>query len=116
MPVRGKEDVWEWDLGGGDGFSVKVLRNKLDEVRGGGDVRGGETSWCHLVLGKVNIFIWRAKLGRIPTREALYNRGIDLDSVLCPRCRDSIEDVNHALLGCCEVKEVWERFSRWWGK
>ncbi|XP_071719423.1 uncharacterized protein [Rutidosis leptorrhynchoides] len=33
---------------------------------------------------KVGIFVWRAKRKRIPVRDELSKRGIDLDSVLCP--------------------------------
>ena len=55
-------------------------------------------------------------MDRLPTREALNNRGIELDLLLCPRCGDAVEDVNHALVRCRDVKEVWERIKRWWGK
>ena len=68
VPVRGKGDAWEWDLGGDDGFSVKILRNKLEVGSEGDAGRGDETGWCPLLPRKVNIFIWRTKLGRIPTR------------------------------------------------
>ena len=103
----------KWELGGDKGFSVKSLRNIMEEGVVGG---GAATSWCQLIPPKVNVFLWRAKLDRIPTRLALNNRAIDLDSVLCPRCEGAVEDINHALVGCPEVKRLWERFGRWWNK
>ena len=60
--VRGREDTWEW-VGGGDVFSVKVLRRKLEDRGVGGEVTGGETGWCTLIPRKVNIFIWRDEGG-----------------------------------------------------
>ncbi|KAJ9535529.1 hypothetical protein OSB04_un001331 [Centaurea solstitialis] len=64
----------------------------------------------------VNVFVWRVKVDRIPTRSALNERGIDLDTVLCPRCGDCVEDLDHDLVGCRKVKKFWERLVKWWGK
>ena len=41
-------------------------------------------------------------------RSALINKGIDLDSALCPRCGEETEDIDHTLVGCIEAKRVWE--------
>ena len=79
-------------------MSVKALRDRIEK---GGKVRSGEfvgKGLVHLIPKKVNALIWRAKLGRIPTRMALNDNGIDLDSVLCPRCGHESKDVNHALV------------------
>ncbi|KAJ9557802.1 hypothetical protein OSB04_012416 [Centaurea solstitialis] len=69
------------------GFTVKELRKILDEaVRRGGGVNSNPTMWLKEIPKKVCIFMWRVGLGRIPVRMELDRRGIDLDSILCPRC------------------------------
>ncbi|GJV63861.1 reverse transcriptase domain, reverse transcriptase zinc-binding domain protein [Tanacetum coccineum] len=49
---------------------------------------------------KVNIFVWRALKGRLPVREELDKRGIDLDLVLCPCCTNAVESSAHSLIMC----------------
>lgn len=37
-----------------------------------------------------------------------------MDSILCPRCGDTLETVDHALVGCREVKKIWYLTGKWW--
>ena len=116
MPVRGRRDTWEWAWDVARGYSVKKCR---EMIRNGGPRNSSnlvETLWSLITPRKINIFLWRARLGRIPTRSALNNKGIDLGTILCPRCKDAIEDVEHALVNCNEVKRTWRRFGAWWKK
>ncbi|KAJ9564272.1 hypothetical protein OSB04_000238 [Centaurea solstitialis] len=115
-PVKDKKDWWEWSLEVGKGFSVKRYREAFIESRGTVDVGSVETLWCKLVPKKVNIFMWRARIGRLPTRESLNGKGIDLHSTLCPRCGAEVESLDHALLNCTAVKEIWRYVGRWWNK
>ena len=55
--------------------------------------------------------MWRARLGRIPRRSALNNRGVDLDSVLFPRCGEGVEDNDHELIGCSGVRRLWNKIG-----
>lgn len=57
---------------------------------------------------KVNIFVWRLMLGRLPSRMMLehFCLGIDLDSLLYPRCNMEVESIKHALISCMEVKKT----------
>ncbi|KAJ9559219.1 hypothetical protein OSB04_013833 [Centaurea solstitialis] len=115
-PRRGRSDVWEWKLDVEKGFTVKKCRECLVKSRGRCNSSVGETLWNNLVPRKVNILMWRARLGRLPTRVALNDRGIDLDSVLCPRCEEEVESLDHALVNCKEVKNLWIRLGKWWNK
>ena len=114
--MRGKRDRWVWEHDKDRGFSVKKLRELLEERELQGGSSGEVTEWLTLVPKKVNVFLWRTRLRRIATRLDLNNRGIDLDSILCPRCGNAVEDIDHALVTCEEVKKVWERVGNWWGK
>lgn len=55
-------------------------------------------------------------MGRIPSQSTLEKMGIDLDLILCPRYGDSVETVDHTLVGCREVKKIWHRTGTWWGR
>lgn len=103
-----------WSLDTQGGFTVKKLQNVLEEkrVREGNSVE--ETKWVKSIPKKVCVFIWRTRLGRIPTRAVLDVMGIEMDSTLCPRCGETVETVDHALVNCDEVKKLWQATGRWW--
>lgn len=63
---------------------------------------------------KVNIFIWRLRLSRIPVRVVLDCIGMDLDSLLCPCCQDIVESVDHCFIWCKWVQEGWGKIFKWW--
>ncbi|GJX92578.1 RNA-directed DNA polymerase, eukaryota, reverse transcriptase zinc-binding domain protein [Tanacetum coccineum] len=106
-------DKWFWSLDEDGVFTVKMLARLVDErilhVKSG----GRETIWNYLVPKKVNIFIWRALKGRLPVREELDRRGIDLDSVLCPCCNNIVETCAHSLV-TCDLTSVWDKIFNWW--
>jgi len=39
-----------------------------------------------------------------------------LHSILCPRCGETVESPDHALVTCPEVKELWKLVGKWWKK
>ncbi|GKD45562.1 reverse transcriptase domain, reverse transcriptase zinc-binding domain protein [Tanacetum coccineum] len=60
---------------------------------------------------------WRWTLqenSRLPVREELDNRGIDLDSLLCPSCGDVVESCSYCLVMCNFARSVWEKIFGWW--
>ncbi|KAJ9536053.1 hypothetical protein OSB04_un000779 [Centaurea solstitialis] len=115
-PVRDKSDSWDWKMDVERGFTVSKCRELFTNSRGGHPVEGEVTLWNKIVPRKVNIHRWRVRLGRIPTRVALSDKGIDLDSVLCPRCGNEIESLDHALVKCSVVKDLWVRVGKWWNR
>ncbi|KAJ9558233.1 hypothetical protein OSB04_012847 [Centaurea solstitialis] len=111
------EDKVVWKLAPLEGFSVKLLRSVLGRRRLGARVEGGRrepTSWVKAIPAKVNVFYWRAALERLPCRVLLDKRGVDLDTVLCPRCNREVESVTHSLFSCEKVKLLWILVGRWW--
>ncbi|GJX37033.1 reverse transcriptase domain, reverse transcriptase zinc-binding domain protein [Tanacetum coccineum] len=98
----------------GDKFKVKELtrlaEEKILQVENGYQ----ETIWNKLVPKKVNIFNWRALKGRLPVRVELDRRGIELDSLLCPSCNNSVESCAHSLVTCDLAMSVWEKIFNWW--
>ena len=60
---------------------------------------------------KVNIFAWRVRLNRLPSRVNLVARGVDVDSVICPCCEEEEEDINHLLFRCVLARQFWHRVA-----
>ncbi|GJV42718.1 hypothetical protein Tco_1421158 [Tanacetum coccineum] len=40
----------------------------------------------------------------------IWNKGIDLDSVLCPSCNNSVESCAHSLVACDLAMSAWEKW------
>ena len=68
------------------------------------------TLWLKSIPSKISIFLWREKLARLPTRSVLDKVGVDLDSVLCPRCTNEV--VDHVIVRCGKVKTLWILIGR----
>ncbi|GKE48453.1 reverse transcriptase domain, reverse transcriptase zinc-binding domain protein, partial [Tanacetum coccineum] len=82
---------WKWNVDDKGLFSVKVLSRYI-----------------------VNVFAWRALLGRLPVRTELDKKGIDLDSLLCPGYDNVVESVYHCLALCENAINAWDRIFSWW--
>ncbi|XP_071689418.1 uncharacterized protein [Rutidosis leptorrhynchoides] len=107
-------DSWAWILGANGLFKTKKLTELIDEKIIQTNVGASETLKNNLVPKKVEIFVWRARKGRLPVLTELDKRGIDLNSVRCPICDNDIEHLDHALLSCKLSKDIMERIFDWW--
>ena len=76
---------------------------------------GLSTRWSTLVPRKINVLVWRIARDRIPTRLNLRDKGIDLDSCLCPVCDLVGESVVHLFSGCTLLSPIWSMIASWWG-
>ncbi|GJS91989.1 reverse transcriptase domain, reverse transcriptase zinc-binding domain protein [Tanacetum coccineum] len=91
-------DRWDWKLGTNGVFSVRSLACWIEEWRVSSMVGVNKTRWNNIVPRKINVFVWRALLGRLPVRVELDKKCIDLDSLLCPNCEHVVESVFFASL------------------
>nr|GEW34794.1 RNA-directed DNA polymerase, eukaryota, reverse transcriptase zinc-binding domain protein [Tanacetum cinerariifolium] len=73
-------DRWVSDLNGEGSFRVKDFRSFLDDLFLPSS--NMTTRWVKCVPTKVNVFVWRARLERLPTRDNLAKRGVPIDSNL----------------------------------
>ncbi|GJZ25323.1 reverse transcriptase domain, reverse transcriptase zinc-binding domain protein [Tanacetum coccineum] len=107
---------WEWviELREDEVFTVKALTRMVKEKTLRIENGGQETLWNKCVPKKVNIFVWKALKGRLPVREELDKRGIDLDSTSCSCCDSVAESCVHSLVLCNFSMSVWEKVFSWW--
>ncbi|XP_071695612.1 uncharacterized protein [Rutidosis leptorrhynchoides] len=110
-----KSDSWEWVGNRKKLFTTKELTKMIKEKSLGAGTNALETLRNYLVPKKVEVFIWRARKGRLSARVELDKWGVDLDSVRCPLCDNDIETVGHSLLLCKKVEEIWVKIFAWWG-
>lgn len=57
--------------------------------------------------------IWRVMLDRMPSRENLRKRNVNLDDDLCPFCTQREETISHVILSCKEIDVVWKQCFEW---
>ncbi|GJZ47587.1 RNA-directed DNA polymerase, eukaryota [Tanacetum coccineum] len=106
------KDRWICDLSGDGEFRVKVARTKLDDVFLPSDLIA--TRWVKFIPIKVNVFAWRVRLDRLPTRVNLLRRGVGLESSLCPMCGLLPEDIHHVIFRCEIAQAIFRKICRWW--
>ncbi|GJT36303.1 ribonuclease H-like domain-containing protein [Tanacetum coccineum] len=106
------KDRWICDLSGDGEFRVKDTRIKLDDVFLPSD--SIETRWVKYIPIKINVFAWRVRLDRLPTRINLIRRGVVLESPLCPMCGLIPKDIHHVIFRCDIAQAVFSRICRWW--
>ncbi|XP_071704384.1 uncharacterized protein [Rutidosis leptorrhynchoides] len=106
-------DCWNWAPGSKGCFTTKRLNELLEsKVLQCQDAVLG-TIRNNLVPKNIELFVWRARKGRLPTLPELDKRGIDLNSARCPICDDDIESLDHSLLSCKFAWGIWEKILEW---
>nr|GEX89879.1 RNA-directed DNA polymerase, eukaryota, reverse transcriptase zinc-binding domain protein [Tanacetum cinerariifolium] len=112
------DDIWCWEqplkwlLGASADFSVASVRSLVDSHTLETD--NVATRWNRSIPIKVNVFLWRLKLNKIPSRVNLDRRGIEVGSIICSSCLDDIETVNHSFFNCGMAKDLWALLAKWW--
>ncbi|GLT64282.1 hypothetical protein SLA2020_367860 [Shorea laevis] len=72
--------------------------------------------WNPLVPSKVSFMIWRLFLNRLPTKDNLLFRGVNLtNNPSCVFCGDHPEDANHIFAKCKQSQKLWRKICHWWG-
>jgi hypothetical protein len=73
--------------------------------------------WKNNVPSKVSIFGWRLLLEKLPTREALFNKGVITNHLekCCVFCFNMEESLNHCFIDCHVTATVWREVLLWMG-
>lgn len=101
-------DRWSWSLKGSREISVALVRKLLDdkmllEV-------ASKTRWIKAMPIKVNIHAWKVKIDCLPTRINISQRGMKIESIICPMCGEAAESSRHIFFTCWISREVCVRY------
>nr|GEV62280.1 hypothetical protein [Tanacetum cinerariifolium] len=110
--LNSHQDTWTWSLGVLKGYTVASVRSLIDLHFLGANLNA--THWNRSMPVKVNVFMWRAMLNKLPTRVNLDRKGIEVDSLLCPIYHEDVETVNHIFFTCDLAKVLWALLAKWW--
>ncbi|GJT59727.1 RNA-directed DNA polymerase, eukaryota, reverse transcriptase zinc-binding domain protein [Tanacetum coccineum] len=103
-------DGWKWELDI-SGFLVSSTRSYIDDHTLLGSFTS--TRWLRCIPIKVNTFIWKLRLDKLPTLVNLDKIGIDVSSLLCPVCTAHVENVDHLFFSCGMAEDLWGLLARW---
>lgn len=101
-------------IGVEDEFAVRGAIYHLDWLKH--PSRGISTIWNRFFPIKINTFMWRLILDRLPTIMDFVRRGVEIDSFLCPYCLEVQENVNHIFLNCNLAHQQWLKLTPWMDK
>ncbi|GJX36639.1 RNA-directed DNA polymerase, eukaryota, reverse transcriptase zinc-binding domain protein [Tanacetum coccineum] len=107
-----QSDTWQWTLNVAAGYSVAPARVLVDDTVL--EVGLVATRWNRHIPIKVNVFLWRLNLNKLPYRVNLDRKGIEVGSLLCPTCQLDVETVNHIFFICEMAKDLWSLLAKWW--
>ncbi|GJY20642.1 RNA-directed DNA polymerase, eukaryota, reverse transcriptase zinc-binding domain protein, partial [Tanacetum coccineum] len=102
--VQADIDKCIWSLDDDGVFTVGSLRRLIDDHLL--PSLGFTTTWDKDLPRKVNIFIWRLKLDKLPHRLNLSLRGIETLEISCPSCNALVESNHHVFFKCEIAKEI----------
>ncbi|GKD92967.1 RNA-directed DNA polymerase, eukaryota, partial [Tanacetum coccineum] len=106
------EDSCVWSLGTDGTSSVKdarcIIESKILPSLAPPIV------WDKNIPQKVNIFISRLILDRLPHKLNLSSRGFDIQAISCPSCNGNVESSNHIFFECNIAKDIWMLIRKWY--
>ncbi|GKE62814.1 RNA-directed DNA polymerase, eukaryota, reverse transcriptase zinc-binding domain protein, partial [Tanacetum coccineum] len=112
VTLSNHNDAWNWSPNTTKGFSVALARSLVDSHIL--EVSLIATRWNGCIHIKVNIFLWKLLLNKLPSRINLDRKGIDIPSILCPNCQEDVETVNHIFFTCEMASTLWSMLANWW--
>ncbi|GJR91911.1 DNA helicase [Tanacetum coccineum] len=68
------------------------------------------TRWVKVMSIKINVFAWRVRLDKLPTRLNLSLKGIDISTIVCPLCHAFVKSGSHIFFSCPMAHHVGECF------
>nr|GEW45421.1 cytochrome P450 [Tanacetum cinerariifolium] len=92
-------------------YSVSDVRNHIDDCMMLNSLPC--TRWFKIIPQKVNIFMWRFFLDRLPHHLNLLSRGLDINSIMCPLCNNHVESNAHVFFSCDIARGVSTLVRGW---
>jgi hypothetical protein len=121
-PKREEVDRYRWTAHAVGVFTMKstylaLISSRSYPLIGPQSVQVFKDLWLNNVPSKVTIFGWRLLLEKLPTKDALYNKGIITNMLerCCVFCLNELEDINHIFFICTVSSQIWSKVFRWMG-
>lgn len=81
MTLSSSPDRWVWSMQGMGEYMVGSVREYIDKLLL--PMIEVKRRWNCLLPIKINVFVWRLMIDRLPCRLNLSRRGMDINSVVC---------------------------------
>ncbi|GLU23801.1 hypothetical protein SLE2022_397790 [Rubroshorea leprosula] len=108
-----KSNSFNW-IHSSSGYSANLAYNLLDVSSPYLDEKSYSLIWNPLKPSKVSFLIWRLLLNRLPIKDNLLFRGVNLTANLeCEFCGAHLEDANHVFAKCRWSQHLWSRIHYW---
>ena len=106
-------DVWEWIGDPTDQYSTHNAYNMLGEESAVGSQEDCfEELWRIKIPSRIAVFAWRLLRDRLPTRQNLQRRQVQVIDMFCPFCRNKEEGAFHLFFHCSKIEPIrWETMS-----
>nr|GEW15496.1 reverse transcriptase domain-containing protein [Tanacetum cinerariifolium] len=105
------EDTCTWVLSNDGTFYVKSARRLIHSKLLPSIPT--PTVWDKFLPRKINIFLRRLSLDRLPHRLNISSRGLDIPTISCSSCNGIVKSVEHVFFECDLVKEIWCLVRKW---
>ncbi|KAJ0483299.1 putative RNA-directed DNA polymerase [Helianthus annuus] len=110
--ISDQHDRWVWNNARGEDLSVALIRDQIAKA-GNNSIDVIWPLWNNWAPLKINYFLWRASLNRIPVKTQLLLRGVRLVDTTCARCGQNEEYMDHVLASCLLAHTVWWHVLVW---
>ena len=105
--------LWKEDKNG-----IFIVKSAYNAIRG---VPIGENNGVFTYLRNLktslNLLHFGCKviIEKIPTKVALWRRGVVVGDIRCVMCKEKEETISHLFFNCAITKRVWNQFDNWEG-
>ncbi|KAF5810041.1 putative RNA-directed DNA polymerase [Helianthus annuus] len=106
-------DVWSWNLEPNGYFTVANIKKILSSLNRSRPAHAFE--WNNWVPKKVGLVAWRANMERLPTKQALAARNVQVQDQMCVLCSEYVETSDHLFVSCQLAQMVWQNLAIWCG-
>ncbi|XP_071708684.1 uncharacterized protein [Rutidosis leptorrhynchoides] len=103
--LSNSSDKWQWAMDEDNEYTVHNTHSYIDDSTF--PTNDCHARWCKFIPRKINVFMWRVALDRLPSRDMLSRRGVPIDYIGCEICTCGLESVNHVMFGCDLAMELW---------
>ncbi|GMI64817.1 hypothetical protein HRI_000151000 [Hibiscus trionum] len=106
------KDWIKWNDSSDGKYSVRSIRKGAERVFEG-SFEWKDVVWLGVAPPKVEIFVWRAIMGRIPVVSELRKRGLYMvEDIRCKLCNLCEETPEHLFFDCFGVWNIWMSYCK----